>query len=65
MGQVTQGIRDDYVTDEAELLAQILVELKALREFAERAAGFLDNPVKRYRESMREAKRDRTRRDPG
>jgi hypothetical protein len=47
------------VTDEARLLHEILGELRALRETADRAAAFFDNPVKRYRESMRRNGRDR------
>jgi hypothetical protein len=46
-------------SDELVVLREILMELRELRGFAERAAGFLDNPVKRYRESMRRAKSDR------
>lgn len=41
------------------LLAQILEELRSQGEILRKAAGFLDNPVRRYRQSMREAKRDR------
>ena len=56
LGGVTQEIAEECEpqTDPTLLLLrEILEELRALRVHAERAAGFLDNPVRRYRESMR------------
>jgi len=54
MEETTQECSDELV-----VLREILMELRELRGFAERAAGFLDNPVKRYRESMRRSRGDR------
>jgi hypothetical protein len=60
---VTQPTTDPlstvYVSDEARLLAEILAELREQGAILRRAAAFLDNPVARYRESMRGGKRGR------
>jgi hypothetical protein len=47
------------VNDEStEVLREILAELKRQGAVLDRAAGFLDNPVARYKEAMRRSRRD-------